>query len=963
MARKRSTRLRGTGPDIVLPTVQTPYYADALARKNDHIAEARRDVNCFIEYCFEHYDKKTKISSPYVQGWMHRQWQALMSVHSRLIIIAPRSHGKCLVAGTRIQAADGSLVPIERWVGGELPALNTETWSFERAWAPPAISNGRKEVWTLKTGTGREITATANHPFLKLDGWTNLEDLKAGDRIAIPHGFDAGGGKMPSGDAWLLGYLAGDGSTTQRVMFSNIDLELLAHVRQLVTDRGWKLTKVPGDNADYRITHKQWAKSGGPTHWLRKHGMLGKSSKTKRVPKSLFSASGDDVTQFIAGYFATDGTVHMRRGGTASITSASRGLLSDVQLLLQRLGIASVVGIKNGRYKGKRCQHWRLNVRGRDLWEFMHQIPVRGRKAWRLMQMAQPPEGRAKKAGMLHTIPSVWRKQLNHSSHWLREEFGIRVDNIYDTVPEKVLAVARVDGSKELEALAKASVVWDTVKSITPAGIAKTYDLEVPSLHNFIAEGIVVHNTSQCIARALYELGQDPNHLIKIISQSDTKAVKRLSVIRSHMKDNTRLHDVFPNLRLVEASEANKHQVTVQRTARMADPSIEALGITSSASGDRATILLADDVVDRRNAITLPKVRQQIKEAWDDWVNLLGGDGGVIWYIATLWHNLALTHDLMANEEWAVAWYEITKAMGCYVKLPDAREYSADHALWGWDASCTRHPSPGVEAEPVVGEKRPPRCRCGPWTKRALKRRRRELGARKFARGFSNKPMAEGELKVDPSWIRYYTVEPTDDWYWYLSLDTAESQEAQSAWTGFVIGAVDPETGHLRIWDAFHAKLKFPDRIKLVKSLALEIELERIIVERAGGGISMLEELVETTNLPLYGMPTKTKGGHSKDERFESITPRIERGQITFAPELDPTAGLVGLDRGDLISEVLEWGTYATKDIADAFVHLARYCSLKHPCAVDEEAEGVAGSIYGARIRQDDECMSVTLIG
>jgi hypothetical protein len=466
--------------------------------------------------------------------------------------------------------------------------------------------------------------------------------------------------------------------------------------------------------------------------------------------------------------------------------------------------------------------------------------------------------------------------------------------------------------------------------------------------------------TVQCIARALYELGHDPNHLIKIICQSDAKAVKRLTKIRSEMRDNKRLHDVFPHLRLEETTESNKHQVTIQRTARMADPSIEALGITSSASGDRATILLADDVVDRRNAITLPKIRMQIKEAWDDWVNLLGGDGGQIWFIATLWHNAALTHDLMANPEWAVAWYETTKAMGCYVKLPDGRERTYDYPLWGWDPECQVHPSPGVETE-NPGRKR---CRCGPWTKRNLIRRKSELGPRKFARGFSNRPMSEGELKIDPAWIRYYTEEPGDDWYWYISLDTAESQGSQAAWTGVVIAAVNPETGHLRVWDAFHVKMKFPDRVNLVKSLFKEIHPELVIIERGGGGISLLEELVETTSIPLYSMPTKTKGGHSKDERLESTTPRLANGQITFSPELDPTAGLVGLERGDLLSELLEWGSYATKDLADAFAHLARYCAIKHPCAWDEEADGEnAGLTLAGRPDRIDDCMTVTLIG
>lgn len=49
-----------------------------------------------------------------------------------------------------------------------------------------AFYSGKKEVYELKTRTGRTIKASANHPFLKLEGWTRLDALKAEDRIGIP---------------------------------------------------------------------------------------------------------------------------------------------------------------------------------------------------------------------------------------------------------------------------------------------------------------------------------------------------------------------------------------------------------------------------------------------------------------------------------------------------------------------------------------------------------------------------------------------------------------------------------------------------------------------------------------------------------------------------------------------------------------------------------------------------------
>ncbi len=45
--------------------------------------------------------------------------------------------------------------------------------------------SGHKPVFELKTRTGRSIRATANHPFFKPIGWTRLDALHSGDKIAL----------------------------------------------------------------------------------------------------------------------------------------------------------------------------------------------------------------------------------------------------------------------------------------------------------------------------------------------------------------------------------------------------------------------------------------------------------------------------------------------------------------------------------------------------------------------------------------------------------------------------------------------------------------------------------------------------------------------------------------------------------------------------------------------------------
>lgn len=49
-----------------------------------------------------------------------------------------------------------------------------------------AFYSGKKVVYELKTESKRSIKASANHPFLKQEGWFRLDQLKVGDLIGIP---------------------------------------------------------------------------------------------------------------------------------------------------------------------------------------------------------------------------------------------------------------------------------------------------------------------------------------------------------------------------------------------------------------------------------------------------------------------------------------------------------------------------------------------------------------------------------------------------------------------------------------------------------------------------------------------------------------------------------------------------------------------------------------------------------
>jgi hypothetical protein len=186
--------------------------------------------------------------------------------------------------------------------------------------------------------------------------------------------------------------------------------------------------------------------------------------------------------------------------------------------------------------------------------------------------------------------------------------------------------------------------------------------------------------------------------------------MKRLGAVRSHLERNHRLHMVFPHLRKPEESvKWTDHLLTIKRSlVGEKEPSLEARGILSSATGSRATKIYFDDVCDRRNTINQPALRPKVKESfYDVWMNLLDEDGRAV-YIFTAWHKRDLSMDLKDNDLWEL------------LQLLIDKDYT-----------------------PIWEEK---------WTKKALIRKEKSIGKRSFARGFRGQVLSDDD-KTFPSYV------------------------------------------------------------------------------------------------------------------------------------------------------------------------------------------------------------------
>jgi len=93
----------------------------------------------------------------------------------------------CLTGDSLVLMSDYTVAPIKQLIGRHdlsVVALDVPSGQFVSADVSAAFSTGVKAVYRLSLAGGLSVRATANHPFLTIDGWKPLSDLQVGQSIA-----------------------------------------------------------------------------------------------------------------------------------------------------------------------------------------------------------------------------------------------------------------------------------------------------------------------------------------------------------------------------------------------------------------------------------------------------------------------------------------------------------------------------------------------------------------------------------------------------------------------------------------------------------------------------------------------------------------------------------------------------------------------------------------------------------
>lgn len=433
---------------------------------------------------------------------------------------------ECVVGSTRLMDADtGDLVPInEIKAGTYVLAMDSRqkirAFEVARVW-----STGVKPVFTLQTRTGRRITATANHPLLTGQGWKRVDELEPGDIIATAMRLPEHGVEIPERNdlCRLLGYLVGDGTFQKHraVGFCGSDPAIVADAIEIVGRQFpsvvWHAKKCYGTYQEGDFTCVQENGYGKPfgnplREWLREIGVFGQKDNTKLVPSWVWEAGQTGASHFLAGYLSADGCVKHTpgRGWFIHFDTVSRRLAEDVQTLLLKLGVIATVN--NGYLSAKATQLiYRISVAGfaDNMKRFADSIKPGGRKGTLLDRMVGDlAEGVTN--GSLFGLPPEVSALLYDKTKHLRQQ-GRKLGpgaRLYWKPQGKrprrdsCAKFAEILKDEILSVWANSDLLWEEIKSITPAGEEEVFDITVPGCANFLANGIVAHNSGSIEAEA-----------------------------------------------------------------------------------------------------------------------------------------------------------------------------------------------------------------------------------------------------------------------------------------------------------------------------------------------------------------------------------------------------------------------------------------------------------------------------
>ena len=382
------------------------------------------------------------------------------------------STNPCVTCDTWVQTASGPRqvgelvgVPFTAIVDGR--QYDTNERGFFRT--------GRKAVLRVVTKEGHRVRLTADHPVLQISGktryrvehvWTSAGDLRPGDEIQLHdhRGWNHWPGDYTESDGYLMGLLIGDGTLKKdKAVLSawpgerTETGEMQRPGAVAVMERALAATETLPQRSDF----SGWTTVAGRGEYRMSLAAvqtlafeMGMAPGKKGITAAMERASSEFYVGFLRGFFDADGTVigSQDKGVSIRLAQSDMHRLESVHRMLLRLGIASRI------YRERRPFGHRMLPDGRGglrnyATQSQHELIISGENIARFADRVG--FGDSEKRSKLADLLGNYKRGLN------RERFTA------------------------------------TVEEVIADGYEDVFDVAVPGVNAFDANGFYVHNCGE----------------------------------------------------------------------------------------------------------------------------------------------------------------------------------------------------------------------------------------------------------------------------------------------------------------------------------------------------------------------------------------------------------------------------------------------------------------------------------
>ncbi|CAM4542271.1 MULTISPECIES: DEAD/DEAH box helicase family protein [Myxococcus] len=445
--------------------------------------------------------------------------------------VLPCGGGKCVKNDSLIFTDRGLVTAAELAVGvPEEHAAFTEVGvdtSTGRATTNAVYNGGRSPTKRARLALGYELEATPEHPIRVLRddalAWVRMDELHVGDRVALRRGSEVWGrSSLPEAFRWVkpkyaanlklpkglvldevaaeaCGLLVSEGTLTKRLVteFTNADADNVGFISRWAASIGIDLSRNGSDSIQYLLC------SVVLREWLAWLGLDYTRAAGKCIPRAVRFGGRDIMRAFLRGLFDGDASVDPLKG-VIEFCTASERMAREVQVALLGLGI--LASRHSRTVAGYEQLYWRVTVN--DVATFEREVGFSSNwNRLRLREAVARAEGRCRNPnvdtvpinGLVERLYRTAQKQLSWSSQEGRI-FGNYVHGEHAPSRAALERMVQRWGSEcpteclPIEAFLELPVAFLSVESIED-GEADVVDLSVPETHEFVANGVVCHNT------------------------------------------------------------------------------------------------------------------------------------------------------------------------------------------------------------------------------------------------------------------------------------------------------------------------------------------------------------------------------------------------------------------------------------------------------------------------------------